>query len=44
MFFYDGSKIIFRVGLALLELDQSYLLASDFEGILGRISNYPKVI
>lgn len=39
---FDGIKIVFRVGLALLKLDEVYLLESDFEGVVMRISNYPK--
>mmetsp|Transcript_60847 Transcript_60847/g.123391 ORF Transcript_60847/g.123391 Transcript_60847/m.123391 type:complete len:145 (-) Transcript_60847:6-440(-) len=41
-FLYEGWKICFRVGLALLKMNQQELLAKDFEGIMTFLHNMPK--
>jgi len=33
IFFIEGIKILYRVGLAILKLNEKVLLKSDFEGI-----------
>jgi hypothetical protein len=41
-FIFDGTKIIFRVGLAMLKLQEKAFLATDFEGIMGIFGDYPR--
>lgn len=41
VFFSEGVKILFRVGLALLQMEESELLSLQFEHLVGRIRTMP---
>lgn len=43
-YFYEGIKILFRVGIALLKLNQDYLLTCDLEHVMNFFKSLPNTV